>query len=133
MSTVIEIDTAALREFTDRYFAAWEAHDIDAIALMHAPDGLYWSHGAGEAVEGRDNIKSAFADLFAALPGFGFRMNRLLFGDRFYVLDWVLTAQLGDRAVEWDCLDVVTLNPDGLIASKDVYYDHPQMHAAIGG
>ena len=35
-----------------RYNDAWNAHDLDAIMGMHAPDMVFANHTAGESAEG---------------------------------------------------------------------------------
>jgi ketosteroid isomerase-like protein len=42
----------ALHEAIDRYNAAWNEHDLDAIMAMHAPDMVFDNHTAGESAEG---------------------------------------------------------------------------------
>ena len=37
----------ALRQAIDRYNAAWNAHDLDAIIAMHSPDMVFANHTAG--------------------------------------------------------------------------------------
>ena len=43
---------AALEEAIDRYNDAWNAHDLDAIVALHAPDMVFENHTAGEVAEG---------------------------------------------------------------------------------
>ena len=43
----------ALTETIGRYNDAWNAHDVDAIIAMHAPDMVFANHTAGESAEGR--------------------------------------------------------------------------------
>ena len=53
----------ALRQAIDRYNAAWNEHDLDAIIAMHAPDMVFENHTAGESAEGeavRTHIGSIF-------------------------------------------------------------------------
>jgi hypothetical protein len=44
------------------------------------------------------------------------------------VLDWALIS--GD--IHFDCLDVVDVSPDGLVARKDTFIDAAQLQAAMG-
>ena len=37
-----------LQEAIERYNAAWNAHDLDTIVSMHAPDMVFENHTAGE-------------------------------------------------------------------------------------
>ena len=43
-----------LRALIDRYNDAWNAHDVDAICALHAPDMVFENHTAGERAEGAD-------------------------------------------------------------------------------
>jgi uncharacterized protein (TIGR02246 family) len=50
-----------------RYHEAIDAHDMDAVAEMFAPDSNYVSEGLG-AVEGRGNILAAMRAYFTGHP-----------------------------------------------------------------
>lgn len=126
--------TLDLSEITRRYFAAWSAHDPDAIVALHTPDSQFQAHGRGEAVRGRAALREAFAQVFARYPGFAFEVHRVLFGDGHWVLDWTLTFQPpGERRRGVHCLDVVEVAGDGLVARKDTFFDFAQLKAAFGG
>src|SRR5205823_13174468 len=45
---------AALEEAITRYNDAWNAHDLDAIMAMHAPDMVFENHTAGERAVGEE-------------------------------------------------------------------------------
>ena len=118
-----------LKNLSERYFAAWQERDPDAIARLHTVETQFWMHLGAEPVVGRSAVRQAFADVFQQFPDFTFEVNRVLYGDAHWVLDWVLIN--GD--VRFDCLDVVAVSPDGLVARKDSFIDTAQMTAAIGG
>src|SRR4029453_16352491 len=116
-----------LKQFSERYFAAWAARDPDAIVAMHTEDTQFWTHAGGEPVRGRDAVRDEFAQIFERFPGFDFETHRVLYGDDFWVLDWALIS--GD--VRFDCLDVVNVSPDGLVARKDTFIDMVQLQASM--
>lgn len=118
-----------LKALSERYFAAWAARDPDAIADLHTTDTRFWTHLDAEPAVGRDAARDAFAGVFQQFPDFAFEINRVLYGDAHWVLDWVLI----DGDVRFDCLDVVVVSPEGLVARKDSFIDSAQMMAAIGG
>lgn len=122
-----------LPELAERYSGAWLAHDVDAIVALHTADSRFQSHGRGRAVQGREALRTEFAAVFSRFPNFGVDVHRLLFGDRHWVLDWTLTFQAprGERR-GFRCLDVVEVTEDGLISSKDTYYDFTEATAAMG-
>jgi steroid delta-isomerase-like uncharacterized protein len=126
------------RALFERYAAAFSTLDPDAIVALHAPDTQFWLHTGGQAVTGRAAVRKTFAGFFEQWPGLGFDVVRLITGDGHWVLDWVLTATLTDadggrRPIRFDCLDVVTLAPDGLVLRKDTYVDLVQAQAAVAG
>jgi uncharacterized protein (TIGR02246 family) len=124
-------DTQAVQQ---RYFAAWEARDPDAIAALHTEDTVFWSRLGSEPVRGRDAVRQTFAELFERFPQLSFETNRLLFGPDFWVFDWVLkfVPEGAADAVGFDAVDVVQLSPEGLVARKDTFVDLVQAQAAVG-
>ena len=116
-----------LKALSERYFAAWAAHDPDAIVTMHTDDTRFWTRLGGEPVVGRDAVRATFAEIFENFPDFSFETYRVLYGDDHWVLDWALIS--GD--IRFDCLDVVVVSPDGLIARKDTFIDTFQLQATF--
>lgn len=118
-----------LKELSERYFAAWAKRDPDAIVGLHTEDTRFWTHVGAEPVVGRTAVRDAFAGIFEQFPGFTFETYRVLYGDAHWVLDWALIS--GD--VRFDCLDVVVVSPEGLVARKDSFIDSAQMTASMNG
>lgn len=130
----LEISTPDTQAVQQRYFAAWEARDPDAIAALHTEDTVFWSRLGTEPVRGRAAVRQTFAELFERFPQLSFETNRLLFGPDFWVFDWVLRfvpKGAGDP-VGFDAVDVVQLSPEGLVARKDTFIDLVQAQAAVG-
>ena len=130
----LEISTPDTQAVQQRYFAAWEARDPDAIAALHTDDSVVWSRLGSEPVRGRDAVRQTFAELFDRFPQLSFETNRLLFGPDFWVFDWVLKFVPEGAAdpVGFDAVDVVQLSPEGLVARKDTFIDYVQAQAAVG-
>ena len=118
-----------LQAVSERYFAAWADRDPDAIVALHTPDSRFWTHLGGDPVVGRDAVRATFAGLFEQFPEFSFETYRVFYGGDHWVLDWALIS--GD--VRFDCLDVVEVSADGLVARKDTFVDAVQLQAAMGG
>lgn len=116
-----------LQEISERYFAAWADRDPEAIAALHTEDTRFWTHLGGQPVVGREAARAAFAEIFERFPSFSFQIYRVLYGEGYWVLDWALIS--GD--IRFDCLDVVELSPDGLIARKDSFIDAVQLQTSI--
>jgi ketosteroid isomerase-like protein len=117
-----------IKTISERYFAAWADRNPDAIVALHTADTRFWTHLGGEPVVGRDAVHATFAELFEQFPDFSFETYRVIYGDDHWVLDWALIS--GD--IRFDCLDVVDVSPDGLVARKDTFVDAVQLQAALG-
>jgi uncharacterized protein (TIGR02246 family) len=122
-----------LKQISERYFAAWEARDPDAIVALHTEDTRFWTHLGTEPVSGREAVRATFAEVFERFPEFGVETHRVLYGPNFWVLDWALTfkPEASDERASFDCLDVVNVSPDGLVARKDTFVDVVQLQAAL--
>jgi steroid delta-isomerase-like uncharacterized protein len=114
------MDIAAL---IDRYGAAWNGQDLDAIASMHADDIVFHNHTAGERVDGAAAVRDHIAAIFARWPTLRFERRALRVGDDFAVSEWTARATHPDdgRELEWDGVDVFPIAADGRIARKDIY------------
>jgi uncharacterized protein (TIGR02246 family) len=127
--------TAALdlEAISERYFAAWAARDPDAIVEMHTEDTQFWTHAGGEPAKGREAVRDAFAEVFDRFRQFGFETHRVLYGPDFWILDWALTfrPEGSEETKRFDCLDVVNVSPDGLVARKDTFIDFIQLQASM--
>jgi uncharacterized protein (TIGR02246 family) len=128
--------TNEIRQLFDRYADTYATHDVDAVVALHAPDSQFWLHLDNEPAVGREAIAETFARFFAQWPNFGFEVYRIFTGPDHWVLDWALTAELtrpdGTAVpVRFDCLDIVTVNVDGLLARKDTFVDYVQAQRAL--
>lgn len=131
------------RALIERYNDAWNRHDVDAIVALHAPRMVFENHTAGELAEG-DAVRPHVQGIFAAWPDMAFTTRRLHAGEGFAVCEWTasathtrpvarggLTAQPTGRRIEWEGVDVFTLER-GLVARKDVYSDSVSILRQIG-
>jgi uncharacterized protein (TIGR02246 family) len=124
-----------LQAISERYLAAWEANDPDAIAALHTDDTQFWLHLGDEPVTGREAVRATFAEVFERFREYGSETYRILYGPDFWVLDWALTfkPEGSGETRRFDCLDVVNVSPEGLVARKDTFVDMVQMRAALPG
>ena len=125
-----------VRALFDTYAATFASHDVDAIVALHSPGTQFWLHNGEQPIHGRSAVRDTFAAMFAQWPEMGFDIYRVIVGDRHWVLDWALTAVLTDpdgnrRPIRFDCLDVVTLDDNGLVERKDTFIDLPQAQTAL--
>jgi uncharacterized protein (TIGR02246 family) len=128
--------TDEIRRLFDRYAETFASHDVAAIVALHAPDSQFWLHLDNEPAVGHDAIAETFAGFFTQWPKFGFEVYRVFTGPDHWVLDWALTAELtrpdGTAVpVRFDCVDVVTVDADGIVVRKDTFVDYVQAQQAL--
>jgi steroid delta-isomerase-like uncharacterized protein len=134
---------AALGQAIARYNEAWNAHDLDAIMSMHAPDMVFHNHTAGESAEG-DAAREHIGSIFSTWPDIEFSTRRLYLRDGLVVQEWTATAthtnvmRRGDlvaeptnRTITWDGMDVIPFE-NGLVKRKDVYSDSVSILRQLG-
>ena len=124
----MQITEQDLKATSERYFAAWAARDPEAIVALHTEDTQFWTHLGAAPVQGREAVRAAFAEIFEQFPNLTWETYRVLYGEDHWILDWALIS--GD--IRFDCLDVVIVSPDGLVARKDTFVDAMQLPAALG-
>jgi len=133
----------ALREVIDRYNAAWNEHDLDAIMAMHAPDMVFENHTAGESAEG-EAARAHIGSIFETWPDIAFTTRRLYVREGLVVQEWTaaathtktmrrgdLVAEPTGRRVEWEGIDSIPFE-DGLVKRKDVYSDSVTILRQVG-
>jgi steroid delta-isomerase-like uncharacterized protein len=134
---------AALEEAIARYNDAWNAHDLDSIMSMHAPDMVFHNHTAGERAEGEE-AREHIGSIFRTWPDIEFSTRRLYVRDGLVVQEWTATAthtnvmRRGDlvaeptnRQISWDGMDVIPFE-NGLVKRKDVYSDSVSILRQLG-
>ena len=110
------MEPAAVRDLIERYNAAWNAQDLDAIDELHDRDIVFHNHTADEQAVGAAAVREHIARIFENNPTLRFTARSLHAGDDFAVCEW--TASTGSK--EWDGIDVFPLR-NGRILRKDVY------------
>ncbi|MBV9213395.1 MAG: nuclear transport factor 2 family protein [Actinobacteria bacterium] len=138
-----EDSAAALDEAIVSYNDAWNAHDLDAIVAMHAPDMVFENHTAGESAEG-DQVREHIAAIFDSWPDIRFEGRRTYIRDGLVVQEWTatathdrpmrrgdITAEPSGRRIEWKGLDVIPFE-GGLVKRKTVYSDSVSILRQVG-
>jgi steroid delta-isomerase-like uncharacterized protein len=133
----------SLEERIAAYNDAWNAHDLDAIMSMHAPDMVFENHTAGERAEG-EAAREHIGRIFETWPDIAFSTRRLYVRDGLVVQEWTAEATHSDqmrrgdlvaeptgRRVTWVGLDVIPFE-DGLVKRKDVYSDSVSILRQLG-
>ena len=133
----------ALEQAIARYNDAWNAHDLDAIMAMHAPDMVFENHTAGEVAVGEE-AREHIGKIFHTWPDIEFSTRRLYVRDGLVVQEWTATAthanrmQRGElvaepsgRKLSWNGMDIIPFE-DGLVKRKDVYSDSVSILRQVG-
>jgi steroid delta-isomerase-like uncharacterized protein len=143
MNDLAKDSETALREAIDRYNEAWNAHDLDAIMALHAPDMVFDNHTAGESATGAD-VRAHIASIFETWPDIAFTTRRLYVREGLVIQEWTaaathaktmrrgdLVAEPTGRRVEWDGIDSIPFER-GLVKRKDVYSDSVSILRQVG-
>ena len=138
------MDGPELQEFIDRYNAAWNDHDVDAIVSMHTEDSVFENHVTGDVNVGREQIAKAIGGIFMVFPDLAFEARRQYIRENLVVQEWTargthlgkmtrsgLEVEPTRHQVEYEGMDVIPIR-EGLVARKDVYSDSITMLRQLG-
>ncbi|MBJ7459765.1 MAG: nuclear transport factor 2 family protein [Thermoleophilaceae bacterium] len=128
----IEPDSpAALTALIERYNDAWNAHDLDAVVSMHAPDMIFENHTAGERAEGQA-VRGHIEEIFRNWPDLRFEGVRLYAREGVVTQEWMAFAtHSSGKQLSWAGVDVIPTE-GGLIKRKDVYSDSGSVRRQLG-
>jgi len=132
-----------LQQTIDAYNDAWNAHDVQRIGSMHAPDMVFENHTAGERAEGEDAL-THIAKIFESWPDIEFKTRRMYVREDLVVQEWTasathvkplsrgeIVAEPSGRRIEWDGMDVIPFE-HGKVKRKDVYSDSVSILRQVG-
>ena len=132
-----------LQDAIERYNEAWNAHDLDAIMAMHAPDMVFENHTAHESAQGEE-VRGHIGAIFETWPDINFETRRLYVRDGVVTQEWTASAthsntmRRGDlvaeptgNRIEWRGIDVIPYE-DGQVKRKDVYSDSVSILRQVG-
>jgi steroid delta-isomerase-like uncharacterized protein len=135
--------TEQLHETIAAYNDAWNAHDVDRISSMHAPDMVFENHTAGERAEGEEALQH-IARIFESWPDITFETRRLYVRENLVVQEWTasathvkplsrgeIVAEPSGKRIEWNGMDVIPFH-EGKVKRKDVYSDSVSILRQVG-
>ena len=138
------MDGPALQEFIDRYNAAWNAHDVDAIVSMHTDDSVFENHTTGDVNVGKEAIGKAITGNYGVFPDLSFEARSQYILDDLVVQEWTargthegpmtrsgMTIEPTGKKVEYRGMDIIPIE-EGLVARKDVYSDGVTLLRQLG-
>lgn len=138
-----QVTTEAVAE---RYGAAWNANDLDAIMALQGEDMVFQLHAEGfEPAVGAEAVRAQFAYLFEAWADLRFETRELRIAGELFTNEYRFSAELvrpfplqgeviepSGRRVEVDGADVITVR-DGLVCTKHTYMDTLAMRRQLAG
>jgi hydroxyacylglutathione hydrolase len=128
-------------EVARRYFAALNAHDLEAAAATWQPGGVDRFVGQQELVA-PDGIRRYFSELFEAFPDFAFEILETVAASGRCAVRWRASATFAGPGqfqgfapnharIEIEGCDVVTVS-DGLISANVAYMDSGEVARQLG-
>jgi steroid delta-isomerase-like uncharacterized protein len=112
-------------QLLERFAAAWNRHDLDALMSMMADDCVFEASAGpdvdGQRSEGRHAVRAAFAAVFETFPDAHWANPRYFIVGNRAVSEWTFTGTRKDGArVAVNGCDLLTLR-DGKIAIKNSF------------
>jgi steroid delta-isomerase-like uncharacterized protein len=128
-------------EVNDRTYAAWNAHDPDAVAAVFAEDAVLREAGRSEEVRGRAAIRARAAALLAAFPDFRLECVTLVIDGERHADRWTMTGthrgelfglSATGRSVRVEGATFTRLGPGGLVVEDVHHVDYAGLLAQLG-
>ena len=132
-----------LHETIAAYNDAWNAHDVQRIGSMHAPDMVFENHTAGERAEGEEALEH-IAQIFRSWPDIKFETRRFYVRENLVVQEWSasathvtplkrgqIVAEPSGKRIEWNGMDIIPFER-GKVKRKDVYSDSVAILRQVG-
>jgi steroid delta-isomerase-like uncharacterized protein len=132
---------ARTREVNDATYAAWNAHDPDAVAAVFAEDAVLSEIGRPGEVRGRAAVRERAAMLLAAFPDFRLERLELVIDGARHADRWVMTGTHSGplfglsptgRAVRVEGATFTRLGTDGLVVEDVHLTDFAGLMAQLG-
>ena len=130
------------RAVNDATYAAWNAHDPDAVAAVFAEDAIVREIGTGQESRGRAAVRARAVALLTAFPDLTLeRVALVIDGDR-HADRWVLSGtHRGElfgipptgKRVRIDGATFTRMGPDGLVAEDIHFSDTLSLMAQLNG
>jgi uncharacterized protein (TIGR02246 family) len=123
----MQADPAKLRDFAERYTAAWCSQDPASVAAFYSPGGSLTVNNGAPAV-GRSEITEVAQSFMTALPDMRLVMDEVLARVDGAAYHWTLigtnTGPVGTgHRVRIRGFEVWKIGTDGLIASSQGHFD----------
>ncbi len=134
-------DHDRIRRANDATYAAWNAHDPDAVAAVFAPDAEIVDIASGTVTRGRDAIRRTAAERFTGFPDLSLEKVALLIDDGANADRWIMRGtHSGEfmglpptgRPVEVQGATFSEFDADGLVVRDTHYIDLAALLRQLG-
>ncbi|UCF38506.1 MAG: ester cyclase [Acidobacteriota bacterium] len=124
-----------LKEFGEKYTAAWCSQDAASVAAFFAEDGSLKINDAAPAV-GREAITASAQAFMTAFPDMVVRMDALILEGNHVIYRWTLSGTNSGpggtgRAVRISGYEEWTLGSDWLIAESKGHFDEAEYNRQL--
>jgi steroid delta-isomerase-like uncharacterized protein len=93
-----DVSRAEIFQLVARYVAGWNAHDVNEVACLFAPDGSYGEFGWGKVMRGVQEIRGYLSTMFGAVPDLTMTLTDAPICSRQRVLwKWIMRGTLQGR------------------------------------
>jgi steroid delta-isomerase-like uncharacterized protein len=123
-------------------FAAWSAHDPDAVAAIYAAEAVVRDVGSPDVLRGRAAIRERAADLLVAFPDFRLRQLDLVVGEDSNADRWeasgthggpVMGMEATGNAIQVEGATFTRFDSDGLVVEDVNFWDVGALLAQLSG
>ena len=142
MSTALtEARIAARLAAVEEHARAENGHDLDSVVATFGDCPVWEDRSANERHDGRDGVRTYYAELFAGFPDFNFDVERKHVAAEAVILEvrvrgthagtWKGIAPTG-RHVEFPVCAVFTFDETDRIEAETVYFDRMTVLSQLG-
>lgn len=111
--------------FATKFLGPWNRHDIDEALEWFSPDAVWeftvGSVPAGSAYHGRESIRAAIAEVFAAIPDISYELVRLHVGEGHLTMELRVRGTRDGQSLDYQACDIVELDDARRVVAKRSY------------
>lgn len=111
-----------VHDWLEGYKSAWEDRDPDAAAALFTPDALYREQPYQASFEGREGVRSYWAEVTATQSGVQFRYGTPIVTADHTVVEWWVTMQNGGADVTLAGIFLLRFDNGGLCSDLIEYW-----------
>ena len=141
MSTLTDDSGDARLAVVEQHIRAENQHDLEAVMATFGAGARYDDEPWGDRRDGRDGVRSYYAELLGALPDLDIDVRRRHVGSESIILEVEIRGtHLGawrdlpatGRQVRFPLCGVFTFDADGRLAGERIYYDRGTVLRQLG-